>query len=198
MNSTTPTTQLTAGQKAALTRRANQGKTGPLAGPVKVERKPDVILAMVITEKPSVLAVSFVVEKAMKEGTRWDLPEHEQAFPLLTLSTWANLEGTELLGYGALRVALADMPIEQLETDLPALRRIDKVCKLNREESEDDSFAQVILTLAHHLRVSEIRVVAQDKKVTISKRGAAYITAHKLTEAFLARQPKTKAPVKAA
>ena len=74
------------------------------------------------------------------------------------------------------------------------MRRLDKMVRLAREESEDKSFAQAVATLAGHFRVSAVKVQGADgKNPREAKRGAAYVTALRAGEAFLARDRKAKA-----
>ena len=64
--------------------------------------------------------------------------------------------------------------------------KLDKFVSLAHEESEDPSFAQTVNVIAANLRASHIVHVQSDGSEVSFKRGAAYISAHRIAEAFVA------------
>ena len=181
------TVQLSAGQKAAATRRANQGKTGPILT-AKEARAADVSLAMVIVERESQIDVSFEVFKAGNPAGAFALPMDEYGLAHLSMTAWASANAMEMFGFDELRIDTGKVSIAQLDRELPAARKADKMVKQALQDSEDYTFRQVVATLANSLRVSEIKVQPFKAQPTSHKRGAAYVTALRLEDAFLARQ----------
>ena len=97
MENSNAVTALTPGQKAALTRAQNQGKTPRPASPAKAERAEGIGLALIVTESDKKLSVTFQATKRGQETSRFDLPEQEASFPLAGITAWCS-EG-KLVGF---------------------------------------------------------------------------------------------------
>ena len=194
MENSNAVTALTPGQKAALTRAQNQGRTPRPASPAKAERAEGLGLALIVTESDKTLSVTFEATKRGQEASRFDLPDGETSFPLATITAWCT-DG-KLVGFGDVRIG-SSVTVGQLAHDLPALTKLEKAIRLNAEEGEGAaSFAETVFTLAHHTRASEVRIVSRDGKSQTVKRGApALMATLKLGEAFVAKHTK---PAKAA
>ena len=182
-------TALSPGQKAALTRAQNQGKTPRPASPAKVERAAGIGLALIVTESDDKLSIAFQATKRGQETSRFDLPEQEACFPLAGIMAWCS-EG-KLVGFtdsaSASRLRFNSSPAICRPS-----RSWRRAIRLNAEESDGPaSFAEAVFALTHHARVSEVRIVSRDSKSQTVKRGApALLAALKLSEAFLAKQAK--------
>ena len=190
MENANSVTALSPGQKAALTRAQNQGKTPRPASPAKVERAAGIGLALIVTESDDKLSIAFQATKRGQETSRFDLPEQEACFPLAGITAWCS-EG-KLVGFTEIRVSVS-VTVQQLTRDLPALTKLERAIELNAEESDGPaSFAEAVFALTHHARVSEVRIVSRDGKSQTVKRGApALLAALKLSEAFVAKHAKT-------
>ena len=75
MENSNSVTALTPGQKAALTRAQNQGRTPRPASPAKAERAEGLGLALIVTESDKTLSITFQATKRGQEASRFDLPE---------------------------------------------------------------------------------------------------------------------------
>ena len=194
-----PTT-LTPAQRAAITRRQNQGLTTTPSGlPIqgKAARAPraaGLVLELWITPGPTTLLdLSFRATDPDGKPMSAGLADSELGLDRLLWTAQAHDSG-ELVGFDTCTLATGPVwGLGALETVLPLMRRIDKLIALAREESEDTSLGFVAATLAAHFQVTRIKVQGRDGKVSEHKRGAAYVTAHKAGEALLAAQPKKKA-----
>lgn len=192
MENVNSVTALTAGQKAALTRAQNQGRTPRPTSPARAEREAGLGLALIVTESDKTLSIGFQATKRGQETSRFDLPEHESSFPLAAIM--ASCSDGKLVGFTEVRVG-ASVTVQQLAHDMPTLTELERAIRLNAEESDGPaSFAETVFTLAHHTRASEVRIVSRDGKTQTIKRGApALLAALKLGEAFVAKHAKTKA-----
>jgi hypothetical protein len=92
----------------------------------------------------------------------------------------------ELTGYRCAKTVSGELTLSQLEGVIPVVRQIDRALEVSFAESDDDSFACAVGTLAAHFLVVAIQV-QEGAEERIVKRGAGYITAHKLGEALQAR-----------
>jgi hypothetical protein len=110
----------------------------------------------------------------------------------LSLTVWVHTNG-DLIGFQDLRTHTFQQGLGltywQIESVLPTLKSAQSVLTATLQESDDFSFAQAILTLANHFRVAVIQIVESGETRSV-KRGAAYITAHKMGEALQARANK--------
>ena len=77
MENANSVTALTPGQKAALTRAQNQGRTPRPASPAKAERAAGLGLALIVTESDDKLSIAFQATKRGQETSQFDLPEQE-------------------------------------------------------------------------------------------------------------------------
>jgi len=121
------------------------------------------------------------------------LPDFDRVLRDLRVDAWATLdtEAPVLTGYEVVRVACGNaIDIATIDRVRPVMRRLDRFLEMVREESEDLSFAKTIDSLAAHLRVLRI-VHLKDGLEQESKRGAAYITALRIENAFLESQLDT-------
>lgn len=171
-----------AAQKAWETRRArDSGKSHDAS-----ERGAGVCPELWIEEAGTRLSVAirFALDGARAPDEQ--LSETDRALRDLRLFAWNDLNMTPaLFGYDVLRLDGYNATVETLERVLPAMRRVDRFLAAVRKESEDDSFAKAVESLAAHMRVTRV-VHVRDGVETETKRGAAYITAHKIAESFLA------------
>ena len=185
---------LSPAQRAALTRRANQqangtapAKAGATPAPAQQARPDGLELVLAITEGERIISVSFRWERNGELAGHL-APAPERAVNQLAVN--AHAVRGELFGHNEVTLRAPALTVSGMEAVLPTMRRINRAIEVTHAESEDPSFAQTVLVLATHLRVSRIEAVANDRTVTTAKRGAAYITAHKAGEAFLARVAK--------
>ncbi len=194
--------ELSPAQRAAQTRAARKaGLATPTAANAEntaLARNADVLLDLVIREDALALAIGFRFVKDGNVLSRADTPELERG--LLDLGLFAYLGESELFGYRetVFRGAIANAA--SLRAVLGFMTKLDKFVALAIEESEDPSFALVVNCIAAHLRATRIVHVQEDGSEITFKRGAAYISAHRIAEAFVAKHaPKPeKAPKKAA
>ena len=120
MENSNSVTALTPGQKAALTRAQNQGRTPRPASPAKAERAEGLGLALIVTESDKTLSVTFQATKRGQEASRFDLPDGETSFPLATITAWCT-DG-KLVGFADVRIG-SSVTVGQLAHDLPALNQ---------------------------------------------------------------------------
>ena len=191
------TKALTPGQRAAATRAANRaGGISPAKNGAAVsERAAGLALELWITEHDGDKAHLSIVFRAFDPDGR-PMPEGlgkgERALPFLRWEAWP--EAGALVGFEASRFFAVRADADEVEAAAPLMRRLDKMVRLAREELEDEFFAQAVATLAGHFRVSAVKVQGADgKNPREAKRGAAYVTALRAGEAFLARDRKAKA-----
>lgn len=179
-----PIVRLTPAQRAAQTRAANKGLTNPAKAQPSAQRGAGVELELVISETGSdggALTVRFRFRVGEEPAKPDQIAPGELALTDLRVIAWA--EKGELVGHHTTRLS-GTFQAEELSRAVPVMARIDRFLALARAESEDDSFAQTVAALAGHLRAS--RIVHGDK---IAKRGAAYVTALRIGEEFLAKHP---------
>ncbi len=180
---------LSPAQRAAQTRAARKG--GLVSTAVGTEntaaaRNANVTLDLVISETERDLVLTFRFVQDGNVLTREDTPDLERA--LLDLSVRARLEDGELVGHAGTLFCGSIANAASLKAVLGFMQRIDRFLTLAIEESEDPSFAQTVNCIAAHLRATRIVHVQEDGSEIAFKRGAAYISAHRIAEAFVAER----------
>lgn len=184
---------LTAGQKAAATRRANalagippnSGKGATAPAPAALSARAEGLdLVLELWERNAGLGLGFRFERT--DGATAEVPAGELVLPSVGLSAW--VDGDEVRRSG-IEIMQGRVSLATLEASLPTLRAIDRFLTVAQAESEDPSFAFAASALSVHFRVARIEVHHLDRTVTSTKRGQAYLAAHRLSEALLARNP---------
>lgn len=184
---------LTAGQKAAATRKANaaagippnSGKGAAVPAPAAVSARADGLdLVLMVLEGDAGLRLGFRFERA--DGAAVEVPAGELVLPSVGLSAW--VDGTEVRRSGV-EIMQGRVSLATLEAALPTLRAIDRFLTVAEAESEDPSFAFAVSSLSVHFRVARVELNHLDGRTTNVKRGQAYLAAHRLSEALLARNP---------
>lgn len=122
------------------------------------------------------------------------LPDADRVMRKLRITAWADTTAdlVTLFGYQVCRLDGYSVDVATMDEMRPVMRRIDRFLEMVVEESGDDSFAKVADSLAAHLRVTRV-VHVKDGEEREIKRGATYLHAHKLVEAFLALHAKAAA-----
>jgi len=178
---------LSPAQRAAQTRAARKaGFASPApADNTAQARNANVTLDLVIREDYRSLVITFRFSEDGNVLSRAETPELERA--LLDLSLRASVGLRELVGHDTTLFCGAVANATSLKAVLGFMTRIDRFLALAIEESEDSSFAQVVNCLAANLRASRLVHVQEDGTEVAFKRGAAYISAHRIAEAFVAK-----------
>ena len=196
---------MTAGHKAAYTRRMRaEARAGgsTLAGPVSTGPRPaatstearatGLVLELLIHTEGARDRISLSFRAFGPDGSlfRRGLSEADRALPDLRWSAVLSSDGSELAAFESCTLSAYRIGLAEIERAVPLMRRVDRMLALARDESEDTSLAFVASTLAAHFRVDRIRCLASDGSETEHKRGAAYVCAHRASEALLAAQEK--------
>jgi hypothetical protein len=186
---------LTAGQKAALTRAANKanGTVGQTsAKSPETPRADGLVVQMWITVHEHCIQLSFDTVNADGKSTGGSgLAPSEAALSYLQWRAWPDHSSAgELGGFELCSLKLSYVGVALLEMALPLMRRCDKMIELARDQSDDLTFAFVASTLAAHFRAASVHVRMVDGSTFAGKRGAAYVTALRLSDAFLANRNK--------
>jgi hypothetical protein len=190
-----PPSSLTPAQRAAQTRAANKaaGTTGAKAGTAKAidtSRPVGMDLQLWISHGANRLELTFV--PAGPDGLPMSgLATAESSLIFLRWTAYPDFSVIgELGGFEICTLSLYNPGTHTLEAALPLMRRTDNFLALARDESEDSSFAFAASALASHFRVNSVHVRMPDGATFEGKRGAAYVTAHRLSEALMAAQPR--------
>jgi hypothetical protein len=176
---------LSPAQKAWVTRR--NGASGPKGTYANIVAKRPEGVTVELTVKPvrGSLTVAFAIYT--KSGKPEEIPAEE--VPLLSiglLATISKADGAFVpAGYDRLVLFRQSPDSAVIEAHLPVMKQLEAFIKLATEESEDGSLAQVISSLASHIRVHMVHFGTGDKSKSV-KRGAAYITAYKWLDEYLA------------
>jgi hypothetical protein len=168
-------------REAARARRlARQNPDAP------AERGAGITPEMWIVEEGTRLSVSIRFTQAGEAAPTALLPEADRIMRELRLYAFVEpgFESPTLYGFDVVRLLGYAIDLATMERFRPAMRSLDRFLLMVREESEDVSFAKAIDSLAAHLRVGRI-VHLKDGLEVEAKRGAAYITALRIEEAFL-------------
>lgn len=189
---------LTAGQKAAATRAANKANGTPgQAGTTsssksETPRADGLIVQMWIHVHPNSMEISFRGVDADGKA-RGGFASSEAFLQYLCWRAYPDYstEG-ELGGFEQCVLRMSSAGASVLENVLPLMRRSDKMIELARDQSDDLTFAFVASTLALHFRVGSIHVKMVDGSEFSGKRGAAYVTVLRLSDAFTASHAKPK------
>ncbi len=181
-------TLLSPAQRAAATRAAR--KAGFVPNTASTDntasaRNANVSLDLVIREDNLDLVLTFRFVQDGEVLSRVNTPDLERA--LLDLSVRARLEDGELVGHAGTLFCGPIANAASLRAVLGFMQKLDKFVSLAHEESEDPSFAQTVNSIAAHLRATRIVHVQDDGSEITFKRGAAYISAHRIAEAFIAK-----------
>lgn len=174
-------------QKAAQTRAARKQGVDPAASTAEntaMARNPDHLLQLVISETERELVITFRFIKDGKVLSRDDTQELER--PLLDLCMRSRVVDGELTGHKQVLFCGPTANASSLRGALSFMVKLDKFVSLAHEESEDPSFAQTVNVVAANLRASHVVHVQSDGSEVSFKRGAAYISAHRIAEAFTA------------
>ena len=139
-----------------------------------------------IVESDTSLSVSVRFTQDGEVAPAALLPEADRVLRDLRLYAWAETttEPPTLYGFDVVRLLHSTIDLATIDRVRPSMRHLDRFLLMVREESEDTSFAKAIDSLAAHYRVMRI-VHVKDGLEIEAKRGAAYITALKIEEAFL-------------
>ena len=174
-------------QKAAQTRAARKQGLEPQTSTgenTAQARNPDHSLQLVLSETERDLVITFRFVKDGEVLCRDDTQELER--PLLDLCLRSRVIDGELTGHNQLLFSGPTANASALRGALSFMVKLDKFVSLAHEESEDPSFAQTVNVIAANLRASHIVHVQSDGSEVSFKRGAAYISAHRIAEAFVA------------
>jgi hypothetical protein len=182
-----PPAGMTAGQKAAHTRQARAMGIGPAkAEPAPKASTParaeGVELILTIAPEGESVAVRFAFRL---KGAAIEAGSVSQADrPFLSLSAVCHrFQGDELVPASGLTFE-GKASADDLAEALPLMRKATASLLHAYEETEDASFPQMVLTLAGILRADRVEYTPPGGDLVSAKRGAAYITAFKASEAF--------------
>jgi hypothetical protein len=150
------------------------------------ERGAGVTPELWIVEQGTSLSVSIRFTHEGEVAPTALLPEADRVMRDMRVYAWAETTGEPpaLYGFDVVRLVHSTIDMATIDRVRPTMRHLDRFLLMVREESEDLSFAKTIDSLAAHLRVLRI-VHVKDGLEQEAKRGAAYITALRIEEAFL-------------
>jgi hypothetical protein len=168
--------QLSAGQKAVETKRAN-GQLPAAAG--QPAGQPESLpLALVVTEAASGLSVALAADQpgqGLPDSLQWTLR--------------ATLVEGSLAGHDSVILPVAG---EFRAADLAAmsalLSSVQSALDQDRAESQDDSFPRVVTLLAGKFNCRRINLTSHDGATREIGRNQSYIELFRMVESFMARQ----------
>jgi hypothetical protein len=108
----------------------------------------------------------------------------------LALAIRSSLSDGSLSGHETVRISLLDADSGQVASAAALIGRVDTVLTAARADSEDDSLAHTVQTLAAHYRVKRIVLISHDGSQIEIRRGESYIKVHRMVESFLVRNAK--------
>ncbi len=164
---------MTAGQKAAETKRAKAAAAAGHPAPAKAAPAP----ASATTEAATV-PVTLTVD-----ATSRLLTVTCSAYPWKIVS---EVEDASLL-VGVLQVDLVQADVEQVLSIAAEMNALHNLLTAACEESDDDSLPFIVSTLAGHYRASSIELIEPSGRREI-RRGQSYMALHQLVDAYLSRE----------
>jgi hypothetical protein len=133
-------------------------------------------------------ATGFALALAMPAGA--DCPDGQAAALQWVIRSSLSSDGS-LVGHDTVRISLLDADSVALAAASSLIGRLDTVLRSAAADSDDSSLAHTVQTLAAHYKVGRIILQSPDGSTTEIRRGESYIKAHRMVEAFLARNAKT-------
>lgn len=168
--------QLSAGQKAVETKRAN----GQLPSAGQPAGQPESLpLALTVTEADSGLSVALVADQpgqTLPDSLQWTLR--------------ASLaDGGILAGHDSVILPVAgDFGAADLAAMSALLSSVQSALDQDRAESQDDSFPRVVTLLAGKFNCRRINLTSHDGTSREIGRNQSYIELFRMVESFMARQ----------
>jgi hypothetical protein len=180
---------LTAGQKAAETKRLNAlAISGKSARPVASASKP---VASETAEPGLHLTVSADASGLiLRIGS--DAAELPECFGWQIMAT---LKDGRLIGHDVVRLSLSDADAATLADASREVSELQDGISADQEASDDRTFARVVSYVAGHYAVKSLHLMQPDGTSVEIRRGESYFKLHQYAAEFVARQTTKPAAV---